>query len=308
MAMRSSLATIAAALSLLFSWNTTAQAQNRLGADQGKLLLTAGFSDFEGAGGGGLVPLAFITGYGTSDSWGANAHLTAIHLGDLDLRTYGAAVGALDRFELSYTRHELDITGTALDGLGVTQDVYGVKLKLFGNAVYLQDSWLPQTAVGAQFKKNRGIDDAASVGLAGLTTPIQLGAEDDEGTDYYLSATKVLLGQSLVFNLTLRYTEANQFGLLGFGGDLESGASLEPEGTVAYLLTRRLALGAEYRSKPRNLTVDTEESAWTVFAAWAPNRNISLVAAYLNIGSVLAPVTTETADQAGPYVSIQIGF
>jgi hypothetical protein len=37
---------------------------------------------------------------------------------------------ALDRFELSYTRHELDVTGTALDGLGVTQDIIGAKVKL----------------------------------------------------------------------------------------------------------------------------------------------------------------------------------
>lgn len=44
--------------------------------DRGKLLLTAGFNDADGAGGGGLVPFALITGYGTSDSYGENAHDT----------------------------------------------------------------------------------------------------------------------------------------------------------------------------------------------------------------------------------------
>jgi hypothetical protein len=34
----------------------TAHADDWLGADQGKLLLTAGFTDADGAGGGGLVP------------------------------------------------------------------------------------------------------------------------------------------------------------------------------------------------------------------------------------------------------------
>ena len=300
------LAVLGAALLLLGA--AAAQAQNRLGADQGKLPLTAGFSDAEGAGGGGLVPLAFITGYGSSDSWGANAHLTAIHLGDFDLRAYGAAVGAFDRFELSYTRHELDVTGTALDGLGVTQDIYGLKVKLLGNAVYSQDSWLPQTAIGAQLKRNRGLDDAASVGLPGLTSVVQLGAQDDDGVDYYLALTKVMLAQSLVLNLNLRYTEANQLGLLGFGGDLEDGYSLEPEGTVAYLLTRKLAIGAEYRSKPHNLNADREDDAWDVFVAWAPTKNISLVAAYLNLGPILAPVTAESSDQAGAYLSVQVGF
>jgi len=42
--------------------------------DSGKLPLTAGFNDVDGVGGAGLVPSALITGYGTADSWGANAH------------------------------------------------------------------------------------------------------------------------------------------------------------------------------------------------------------------------------------------
>ncbi len=305
--MKSRLTAVLATAGLLLIAGAT-RAQNRLGADQGKLPLTAGFTDADGAGGGGLVPLAFITGYGTSDSWGANAHLTAIRLGDFDLRAYGAGIGALDRFEVSFTRHELDVTGTALDGLGVTQDVFGAKIKLFANAVYLQDSWLPQTSIGAQFKKNKGLHDAASVGLPGLTSVVQLGAEDDESIDYYLALTKVLLAQSIVLNVNLRYTEANQLGLLGFGGDRHHGYSFEPEGTVAYLLRRKLALGAEYRSKPHNLGADREDDAWDIFLAWAPTRNISLVAAYLNLGSILAPVTGVNRDQDGAYVSVQVGF
>jgi len=50
-----------------------ATADNLFGSDEGKFLLTAGFNDLEGSGGGGLVPLAFISGYGSSDSWGASA-------------------------------------------------------------------------------------------------------------------------------------------------------------------------------------------------------------------------------------------
>src|ERR1700736_2904585 len=113
-----------------------ALADNIFGADEGKLPLTAGFSDLEGAGGGGLVPLAFVTGYGSDTSWGANAHFTNIQLRNLHLFTYGVAVGALDRVELSATRQQLDITSGPLDGLGVMQDVYGLKVKLFGDAIY----------------------------------------------------------------------------------------------------------------------------------------------------------------------------
>jgi hypothetical protein len=282
----------------------TACAENALGADQGKILLTAGFNDYEGAGGGGLVPLAFVTGYGSSDSWGANAHYTGILLKDLRVDSYGVAAGLFDRVEISYAHHELEVESGALDGLGVSDDVFGLKLRLFGDAVYNQDSWVPQVAVGAQYKDHGGIHDAAGVGLPGLVSPVQLGAEDDSGIDYYLTATKVFLAQSLLFNLTLRYTEANQFGLLGFGPDAE----VVPEATLAWMLNRKLAVGAEYRDRPDNLAADDESAAWDVFLAWTPTHNISLVAAYLNIGSVLAPVTGETDDQDGAYLSLQVGF
>ncbi len=177
-----------------------------------------------------------------------------------------------------------------------------------GDAVYGQDSWLPQLAVGAQYKHNDGIEHADSVGLAGVINPEQLGAQAEHATDIYLAATKIFLGQSLVVNAVVRETKANQFGLLGFGGDRHRGYSTKPEGTIAYLLTRKLAVGGEIRTGPHNLQVDDQTNAWTIFAAWAPTRNLSLVAAYLNIGSVLAPVTHVTRHQDGPYLSVQAGF
>jgi hypothetical protein len=299
---------VAASLALWLLRSTTASADNILGGDEGKLLLTAGFTDLDGAGGGGLVPLAFITGYGSSDSWGANAHFTDIQLRDFRIYTYGAAAGWHDRVELSYTRQKLDVTGTALDGLGVAQDVVGIKIKLLGDSIYGQNSWLPQISLGAQYMHNDGIKDAASAGLAGLVSPTQLGAASEHGTDLYLAATKVFLAESLVVNAVLRETKANQFGLLGFGGDRHRGYSSKPEGTVAYLLTRRIAIGAEIRTGPHNLSVDDQTNAWDIFAAWAPTKNISLVAAYLNVGSILAPVTTVSRHEDGPYVSLQAGF
>jgi hypothetical protein len=186
--------------------------------------------------------------------------------------------------------------------------VFGLKVKLFGDAIYGQDSWLPQLAIGAQYKHNDGIKHAEAVGLAGLINPMQLGAQAEHSTDIYLVATKVFMAESLLVNAVVRETKANQFGLLGFGGDRHRGYSTKPEGTVAYLLTRKLAVGGEIRTGPHNLGVDDQTTAWTLFAAWTPTRNLSLVAAYLNIGSVLAPVTTVTKHQDGPYLSVQAGF
>jgi hypothetical protein len=299
-----------AAVALTVLGSPCAQATDLLGADEGKLLLTAGFSDLEGAGGGGLVPLALIGGYGSDGSWGASAHFTTIVLRDFQLQAYGAAAGLFDRIELGYTRQRLDVTGTALDGLGVRQDVYTLKVRLLGNAVYDQDSWLPQIALGADYQHNDGIKEGAAVGAPGLVSPTQapINARAEHAADYYLAATKIFLSQSLVLNAVVRATKANQFGLLGFGGDRKGGYSLEPEAMAAYLLTRQLAVGGEFRAGPHNLSVDAQSDAWDIFGAWTPTKNISLVAAYLDLGGILGPATGVTHHQAGPYLSLQLGF
>ena len=54
--------------------------------------------------------------------------------------------------------------------------------------------------------------------------------------------------------------------------------------------------------------MDREDNAWDAFVAWTPTKNMSLVAAYVNLGSILAPVTTNTDDQKGAYLSFQVGF
>jgi hypothetical protein len=130
-----------------------------------------------------------------------------------------------------------------------------------------------------------------------------VGADRRDDIDFYLSATKLYLGSSLLVNGTLRYTRANQFGILGFGGDQRSSRSLQFEGSIARLLSRNLALGAEYRSKPDNLGIADEDAAWDVFLAWAPSKHASLTLAYVDLGNIVIE-----DDQRGWYASLQFGF
>jgi hypothetical protein len=276
--------------------------------DQGKLLLTAGFSSIEGAGGGGLTPWALITGYGSSDSWGANAHVTGITLRDFDFSSAGIAVGIRDRFELSFSRQMFDATEGVLSGISMSQDIVGAKLRIVGDAVYAQDSWVPQLALGVQAKRNRGVRDGARIGAPDLVSVLQLRARDEDDIDYYASATKIWLAQGMLINATVRYTRANQFGLLGFGGDRNDDAAIRAEGTVAYLVRRKIAVGVEYRARSHNLSSDEESAAWDAFVAWTPNRHVSVLAAYVNLGSIAAPITGNSADQDGAYLSAQVGF
>lgn len=265
--------------------------------DSGKLLATGGVSALEGAGGGGLTTWALISGYGTDRGVGINGHFTYAGVNEYSLWSEGVAIGFFDRVELSYARLTFDTedVGAAL-GLGkgykFDLDVYGAKVKVLGDAIYDQDGWLPQISVGAQYKSNnRGALLHA------------IGARNDSGTDYYIAASKLFLAQSLLVNATLRETKANQFGILGFGGDKHGGYSTEFEGSAAYLLSRKFALGAEYRSKPDNLGIAKEDDAWDVFAAYFLDKHLSLTAAYVDLGNIVIK-----DHQHGVYLSLQAGL
>jgi truncated hemoglobin YjbI len=279
---------------------TATQAQSA--PDLGKFLATGGVSQLEGAGGGGITPWALITGYGTRDSWGANVHATHVGTQDYTLASYGVAVGLADRLELSLARQDFRGSKAPLDRLRIQQDILGLKVKVAGDAVYAQDQWMPQLAVGVLYKRNQGV---GGLGALGVTNVKQLGARDDHGYDYYVAATKILFEQSLLLNGTLRATRANQMGLLGFGGDHGDSLRLMPELSAAYLLDRQLAVGVEYRRKPHNLGLDPEKAYYDAFVAWFPSKVFSLTAAYAALGDITVFNPTR---QRGLYLSLQAGF
>lgn len=280
---------IAAAL-----WVLPASAEPLIGRP-GKLPLTGGVSQIEGSAGGGLTPWAVIGGLGAGDQHGMTAYTTQVWLDDYQLQSRGVLLGLSDTVELSLARQSLDTRDVgALLGLGrgfrLEQDIFGAKFRLAGDAVLEQDRWLPQVAVGFQYKRHRQ-----------PAVPLAVGAARSDGTDLYLSATKLHLDQSLLFSATARYTEANQLGLLGFGSD-RGGRELQFEGSAAYLWSRRLAVGVEYRSKPDLLDVAREDAAWDVFAAWSPFRHLTVTLAAVDLGHVVV------ARQRGVYLSLQLAL
>ncbi len=270
--------------------------------DQGKLLATGGVSQVEGAGGGGLVPWALITGYGSVDSYGANLHYTRLRTQDYTFRTWGMAVGLSDRFEVSLATQEIDGHFAPFQALRLKQDILGFKWRVAGDAVVDQDRWLPQIALGLQFKRDHRVTGIEGLGV---TSVKQLGAAKDSGVDINLSATKLLLAQSILLNGNVRLTRANQFGLLGFGGDQHNQYQARFEFSAAYLVSRQWVAGLEYRMRPQNLKVDNEKDAYDAFVAWFPNKNLSLTAAWVNLGDI---TTFNPKRQHGLYLSLQTGF
>ena len=289
-------------------------------AETGKLLLTGGVSSISGAAGGGLTPWAVIGTNATGSEWGVSAFATRASTQDYGLNILGAALAYNERVEVSFARQEFDASpAIALNGIApfgvspgqrINMDVLGLKFKVTGDTVLDSDSFMPQIAVGLEHK---------NVAPGSLNSVFNFLGTKTSGTDVYVSATKLFLAQGLLLNGTLRYTNANQNGLLGFGSNTpgKDDYSLVPEISVAYLLSKNWAIGAEYRVKPNNLQALGQaaglgdalaEDHWKdIFVAWAPTKNASLTLAYVDLGRIV-PGVTNNRSQTGFYLSAQLAF
>ena len=327
-------------VSLVLSGNVAAELFNT-----GKVLATGGVSMVDGAGGGGITPWATITGYATRDGVNGNVHYTYAPLANYTLHSVGVAAGLWDRVELSYAKSSLT-TGATFDTVGlvadtvsgvlgdsletgiapfnttIDMDVIGAKVRVFGEAIYDSDNLIPQVAIGAFYKKNK--NDKL------LHT---LKAAETDGWEYYISATKIFFPINTLINFTARYTAANQTGLVGFGGPDGTEEEIRPEVSIAYLLNKRTAIGAEWAAHGDNLngesvnlgglsvtelqpiletaglgnlsgTLTQNESDWfDAFVAYFPSKNLSMTFAYAWLGDI-----TITPDQHGFYLSLQASF
>ena len=266
-------------------------------SENGRLLATGGAVPLDGAAGGGIVPWAMLSGYSTNTEHGFTAAVTAVSSDDYELRSFAASWNFRNRVEVSAATQSFDI-GVLSGALGfdpgeLEQDIVGVKLRLSGDVVY---SRAPQVSVGLLSKRNDT-----------FTIPAAVGARSDSGTEFYVAAAKAwlagLFGRTTLVNLTMRSSNANQTGLLGFGGDLRNSRSVLTEVAAAVFVNRRLAVGFEYREKPNNLSFATEDNWYDLFVAFFPNKRFSVVGAFADLGSIAG-----IEGQNAFYVSVQGTF
>lgn len=262
-----------------------------------RLLGTGGVMQIEGSAGGGLTPWALIAGYGTEGEIGASSFYThARTQGGFEMQLGGAAVGFNNRVEISYSYQRFGLSDT-VPNEHIRMHTIGAKVRLFGDALYDQDTLVPQVSLGVQVKHNADFDKV----------PKALGAENANGVDVYLSATKLYLaaidGRNLLLNVTLQATKANQFGLLGFGGDKYNNYHLEPAASAALMLTDNLLIGAEYRARPNNLNSFKEDDAKDIFVAWFPVKNLALTLAHVDLGNI-----ADKDNQKAWYLSGQLSY
>ncbi len=278
-------------------------------AGQGKLLLTGGVSSIDGAAGGGLTPWAVTGSHASAGEIGGTAFATRVRTQDYALSTQGVALAWDDRVELSFARQRFDaadnLAPLGLRGLRLQQDIAGLKLRLAGDAVLDSDSWMPQLALGLLHKRS----DAGAL-AATLHGPLGARAAD---TELYLAATKLFLAPRVLASLTLRATRANQGGLLGHGGARSNERRLLPEASLAWLASRRLVVGIEARAKPDHLADSVlgpgalkEDDWFDAFVAFAPSKQLSFTAAWVDLGRIAPAV--QPRRQTGAYLSAQVAF
>jgi len=277
---------------ILFTFIALHITNNAMAGD--RLLATGGITQIEGAAGGGLVPWAVIAGYGAEGQVGGSVFYSKVKTkGDFDIDAAGVNIGINNRIELSASQLRFGLSDT-VPGESIRVNTLGFKVRIIGDAIYDQDKWLPQIALGLQYKHN---EDFSFV-------PKLLGAKHSSGVDLYLAATKLYLGglagRNVLLNGTVRATKANQFGILGFGGDKHNQYRFEPAMSVAVMLADNFLIGAEYRSKPDNLNSFKEENAHDFFMTWFPVRNVSLTAAFLDLNNI-----ANKDSQSGWYLSGQ---
>lgn len=252
-----------------------------------RVLATGGATSIEGSAGGGIVPWAVINGYGSDDEWSIQAFGTRVAVDDFTLHAAGLGYSWDNRWELSYARQQFK-----LDTIGgqLRQDILGIKYRVTGQLLYTA---LPQISLGLQYKRHLDFD-----------LPALVGARSRSGVDLYLAASKVWLdaiaGRNLLLNGTVRATQANQTGLLGFGNEHSNRHRLMFEGSAALLLTHQLAVGVEFRQKPNRLAFADEQHWRDIFVAWFVNRKLSVTAAYADLGDIAG-----LPSQQGWYLSVE---
>ena len=253
-----------------------------------KILATSGATQLEGAAGGGIVPWAVIGGYGSDGEWGGAIASTRVSVDDFQLDVASALIGIHNRVELNIGHQDLHVEPLSLN---IRQNIVGIKVRVAGDLIYHA---MPQMSVGVLHKENR--DPAV---------PNLLGAHDNSGYDLYFSASKVILAgwleRNWVVNGTLRWTNANQIGLLGFGNGNGDDYQLVAETSVGMFWNRHWAGGFEYRQKPDRLSAVTEDDWFDTWLGWFPNKRAAVVLAYADLGDIAGLV-----EQRGWYLSLQL--
>ena len=233
-------------------------------------------NNVEGVGGIAFNPLAYTAGTPFDDTEKATGvgslkgavdkpqfGIWRIRLNDVkaDWTSYSVATTFFDRLEVSYANEII-----AAGGPNISKNNVGVKGLLVKENAF-DTKWVPAVAVGAVYKN---------------TTYAVFDGVDDHGYDYYAVATKLItqLPRPVLLSGGIRSTEAKYTGVFGFGNK----RGLAGFGNVDVILPGNFAVGFEYEQGAKVASDFTNANYYDAHVAWLANKNLTLVAAYVNTG------------------------
>ncbi|MBF0570035.1 MAG: DUF3034 family protein [Candidatus Omnitrophica bacterium] len=235
-------------------------------------------NNVEGVGGVAFNPLAYTAGTPFDSTEKAPGASTAIkdlvnkpqfgiwriRLNDVhaDWTTQSVATTFFDRLEVSYGNETIAQSGAK----NIHKNDIGLKgLLVKENAG--DTKWVPAVAVGAIYKD---------------TSFATSGDVKDHGYDYYAVVTKLIpqLPRPVLLSGGIRSTDSRSTGVYGFGTQRK----LAGFGNVDVILPGNVAVGFEYE---QGAQVKGWKNAdyYDAHVAWLSNKNLTLVAAYVNTGS-----------------------
>ncbi len=257
------------------------------------------FMDFEGVGGGGIVPGAYLVnppkdGKRMGDL--AISHWSLIGEGN-ELITHAFAFSFLGRFEVGYAleinnfkrlRRELRKVS---DGTMDVKRPYIYMHNFHFKTLLLKESlYVPAFAITTEFKYNETIADMND-NLGGALETV--GYDDNKGVDFDFSFSKTIkdvVCYPLVINANIRLTRGHYLGLLGFSDDY----SANFEYSSALILRPSFAIGAEIRQQndefdplPFKKFTMKEEAFWDINLTWLPNKHFSAAIALCRYGNIV---------------------
>ena len=255
-------------------------------------LASVPLNNLEGVGGVAFNPLAYPSGQNKDASNELEQVISKPQFGawyvrlgskDIDWNALGASVTVLDRLELSYGYEAVAIGGVA----NIHKNNVGAKLLLVPENAG-GNNFVPAVSVGTIYKK---------------TSNAVVTNSDDHAVDFYAVATKLITQTPLPVLLSAGVLSSKELvtGVLGFDNDRK----ITGFANADVILPLTIAAGVEFKQGEHYGDFENA-NYWDAHLAWIANKNLTLVAAYVNAGSTTS--TTAFGLGSGLVLSAQYAF
>ncbi|MBF0494698.1 MAG: DUF3034 family protein [Candidatus Omnitrophica bacterium] len=261
----------------------------------------APFTNLEGVGGVAFNPVAYLGGTSLTDEerapWDGSPFGEAakyigkprfgawyVNLSDVDVNWFATGVSDtfFNRVEVSYGYNNVNQQGAKSHN----KHTVGSKLLVLPEN-FNEWNFVPAVSVGGIYKN---------------TDNVLAGAHND-GWDGYVVGTKLItqLPRPVLISGGVLFTDSYATGVFGY--DKKTAAT--GFGNIDLVLTNQIITGFEYKQGPDFKTFKNADY-WDAHVAWTPNKNLTLILAYVFAGNYKATHDVGLGD--GVVLSAQYAF